>query len=169
MRRAPPIPTVGLACLSALLLSLAPAGAAQEQPPSFRFSHLTAEDGLSQGMVYAAVQDRQGTLWAGTSEGRLNRFDPDTGTFAHRSIAADARGMPHVWSLLEDTRGMLWVGTWDGLFRYDRTTGTFTRFRPAPADQTAQGRTGAAPGPKSRRLLYFLSRMPYHFVARRPR
>ncbi len=38
------------------------------------FKTLDANEGLSQGSVYAMYQDRQGFLWIGTGDG-LNRYD----------------------------------------------------------------------------------------------
>ena len=39
-----------------------------------RFTHLTTNDGLSQGYVTAILQDRRGFMWFATRDG-LNRYD----------------------------------------------------------------------------------------------
>ena len=41
---------------------------------NLRFSHLTTNDGLSQGYVTAILQDRRGFMWFATRDG-LNRYD----------------------------------------------------------------------------------------------
>jgi hypothetical protein len=42
--------------------------------PNIYFRSLGVEEGLSQNMVYAICQDRQGFMWFGTQDG-LNRYD----------------------------------------------------------------------------------------------
>jgi signal transduction histidine kinase/streptogramin lyase len=81
--------------------------------------------------VWAMHQDRFGTLWLGTWGGALFRFDGQTKTFVN--YAPDSRD-PHrlngagITTIHEDRTGILWLGTFDGLYRYDRQNGTFTRY-----------------------------------------
>src|SRR3974390_1924121 len=42
-----------------------------------KFSHLTTNDGLSQGYVTAILQDQRGFMWFATRDG-LNRYDGKT-------------------------------------------------------------------------------------------
>ncbi len=44
--------------------------------PDLKFTHLTTNDGLSQGYVTAILQDRRGFMWFATRDG-LNRYDGD--------------------------------------------------------------------------------------------
>jgi signal transduction histidine kinase/ligand-binding sensor domain-containing protein/CheY-like chemotaxis protein len=69
-------------------------------------------DGLSHRNVTAALADRHGQIWFGTSEG-LDRWDPVKGTIGNRFIAelnSDERLIVDVSALFEDSKGRLWVG-----------------------------------------------------------
>ena len=94
---------------------------------------------VSYNWIQRVFIDRQGTLWAGTFGGGLNRFDPDTETFSHyRHDENDRRSLSqdHVTALFEDTQGTFWVGTQSGgLNRFDRTSGLFTRYQHDPEDE----------------------------------
>ncbi len=95
-----------------------------------KFDHLTVEDGLSQGTVYAILQDNRGFMWFGTRFG-LNRYDG----YNFRSFnndPNDLNSLPghRVLGLLEDHNGSLWVATeMGGVARYNRNTENFTNFR----------------------------------------
>ena len=95
---------------------------------------------LSDDSVSIILRDHQGILWVGTHNG-LDRLDEKTGKFIHyrnepgnpRSLSSNA-----VRAIYEDRRGVIWIGTglyWEskinndgGLNRFDRNTGTFTRY-----------------------------------------
>ena len=95
---------------------------------------------LSGDLVSIILRDHQGILWVGTHNG-LDRLDKKTGKFIHyrnepgnpRSLSSNA-----VRAIYEDHSGVLWIGTglyWEsernnegGLNRFDRNTGTFTRY-----------------------------------------
>lgn len=100
---------------------------------------------LSHVLVECLYVDRDGTLWVGTTGGGLDRFDPATETFTHyRHDPNDATSLSDdvVTAMLEDSQGTLWVGTGGlgligsggGLNRFDRETGTFTRYLHDPDD-----------------------------------
>lgn len=94
-----------------------------------RFEQISLEEGLSQSVVNAILQDSQGFLWVGTDDG-LNRYDgynfkiykPDSNnpfSISDRTITA----------IIEDEKGFLWIGTRaGGLNRYDPITGQFTHY-----------------------------------------
>jgi len=96
---------------------------------TLRFEHLGLEDGLSQSVVHAVLQDQFGFLWIGTEDG-LNHYDGyKFKTF--RPNPDDPNSISDRWitSLYEDSQGYLWIGTrLGGLNRYDPTTGQFTFF-----------------------------------------
>jgi signal transduction histidine kinase/CheY-like chemotaxis protein/ligand-binding sensor domain-containing protein len=112
-----------------VLLALLAAFATQAHPQAdtvqLSFRQLTIEDGLSQGMVNAMVQDRHGFLWFGTKDG-LNRYDGYRfETFRHDPGDSTTIGDNNVRSLFEDADGRLWVGTDRGLDVFIQATATF--------------------------------------------
>lgn len=96
---------------------------------NIRFEQFSLEEGLSQSVVNAILQDRRGFLWIGTEDG-LNRYDgynfkvykPDT----NNPFSLNDRS---ITSLVEDQQGYLWIGTrTGGLNRYDPVSGNFTNY-----------------------------------------
>ncbi len=87
------------------------------------------------------LTDRQGTIWAGTMSGGLNRIDAVTRqvtVFRHDPTNPRSLGAPGVMSLFEDSRGRLWAGTYGGgLSLLDRSTGLFRRFLADPKNPSA--------------------------------
>ena len=93
---------------------------------------------ISNDTISNILIDHQHNIWIGTNGG-LNLLDPATGTFKHfKNNPADPKSLSNnkVRALYEDHEGTLWVGTgfvWDnnelgGLNRFDRSTGSFTRY-----------------------------------------
>jgi diguanylate cyclase (GGDEF)-like protein len=78
------------------------------------------DDGLRNHFVQALHADSAGTLWVGTEEGGLARYDAAADRFIP-VVLADARGEARrIWSLDDDGSGGLWVGTNRGLAHLDR-------------------------------------------------
>lgn len=77
------------------------------QPNSVNLEHFSTENGLSQSSVYQLMQDRQGYLWVGTSEG-LNKFDAYRFQIVHglnNSLDGKNIGLLH-----QDKKGQIWIG-----------------------------------------------------------
>ena len=95
-------------------------GLAQNRSSVQRF---TADDGLSQNLVFDIEQDRRGYLWLGTKDG-LNRYDG----YRFKAYRANSNTggqllSNYVTLVKEDQDGGLWVETRPGgLHRYDHTT-----------------------------------------------
>lgn len=68
---------------------------------------------LSPNPVNAMFVENDGTLWAGTVEGGLNRKAPD-GSFTHWTTHNSALSHNAVSVLVGDNQGRLWIGTWGG-------------------------------------------------------
>lgn len=88
---------------------------------------------LSDNFIKALHEDKKGTLWIGTRNGGLNRFNPITDRFIH--YAHDPND-PHslsynsVNAIYEDPQGQLWVGTaGGGLHKFNQMTGKFDHYR----------------------------------------
>ncbi|MFZ5518917.1 MAG: two-component regulator propeller domain-containing protein [Candidatus Zhuqueibacterota bacterium] len=97
------------------------------QNNQFVFKHITVEDGLSQNLVYAIRQDRNGFMWFGTQDG-LNRYDGYTFTiFQYNPYDSTSIAGHEIRALFEDKAGNLWIGA-AGLSRFEPMSETFVRF-----------------------------------------
>jgi PAS domain S-box-containing protein len=95
-----------------------------------RFTHLASEQGLSHNIVRCILQDSQGFMWFGTSDG-LNKYDGYTFTvYRHRRSDPASLSDNTVTALYEDRTGTLWIGTAMGL---DSLAGGAMRFTHYPA------------------------------------
>jgi ligand-binding sensor domain-containing protein len=83
---------------------------------------------LSDNLITALYQDRQGIVWIGTSRGGLNRLDRSAGdvtVYTYNPDDPNSLGYGEVLTICEDRAGFLWIGTWTGLDRLDPQTGRF--------------------------------------------
>jgi len=82
------------------------------------YTHDDADpDGISDGRLYALLEDRHGNLWLGSENG-LDRFDIASGKFRHyRHDLRQRDSLSHnrVHYLYEDPAGRIWIGTAAGL------------------------------------------------------
>ena len=77
----------------------------------FSFVKYQVENGLSHNTVWYTIQDHQGFMWFGTSDG-LNRFDgKNFKIFRHIPKDSTSLGNNIVRTIFEDERQNLWVGT----------------------------------------------------------
>ena len=107
------------------------------RPRNIRFSHLSADQGLSQSTVFCILQDQTGFMWIGTRDG-LNRFDGYQFSVL-RHNPRDSTTLPgsSIRALLESRNGDLWVGTESGgLGRLRKTGGAVVRYPHDPTDPT---------------------------------
>ena len=75
--------------------------------------------------------DRQQTLWVGTINGALSRYDSDRDAFVHYKEATTTReglSQKTVTTIYEDKQNNFWVGTYWKLNLLDRKTGKITQF-----------------------------------------
>src|SRR5690606_13793472 len=103
---------------------------------------------LSNDSVLSVLVDKKGILWVGTNEG-LNQYDADKDIFKnYHHLPNDPTTISYseIVSIYEDRKGELWIGTGSvygkdkdkmeigGLNRFDKKTGTFTRYLHDPND-----------------------------------
>lgn len=85
--------------------------------------------GLSQSSVLCMLQDSEGYMWFGTSNG-LNKYDGYNFTvFSHNPLDSTSISDNGINSLYEDENGSIWIGTTNGILnKFDRKNGTFTKY-----------------------------------------
>ena len=91
-------------------------------------SRFTSADGLSSDEVLALFEDREGTIWVGTSEG-IDRFRqwPVTPLLVNQGLSN-----ANTNSVLAAHDGSIWIGTADGLNRWKEGRTTIYRRRNDP-------------------------------------
>ena len=96
-----------------------------------RFRRL-ASLGADQLSTISLIQDQQGFVWIGTNNAGLYRYDGYKSE-KYQLQSNNPKSLPHdrVSALFEDKEGRIWVGTQNGLARFNRASGDFTRFFPS--------------------------------------
>ena len=83
------------------------------------------ENKLDGGLIACIYQDKKGTIWAGSFDGGLSRYDSGSNTFSPFKI----QGLRSVVHLSEDNEGNLWGGTYlDGAFKLNLNTNKLVQF-----------------------------------------
>jgi ligand-binding sensor domain-containing protein len=99
---------------------------------SGRFTVFRPNSGSLENRWYRVLAEgADGAIWMGTYTQRLQRLDLRTGKIVEYQSDPKVRGSVsnnQVNALRVDHAGTLWVGTQNGLNRFDRNTGEFTKF-----------------------------------------
>jgi len=126
-----------------LLASIAAGGASAEGWDGLRttvFTRLGREQGMPHPNVSALLQDSDGFIWVGTTQGGLARFDGQRFKgFVHKE--GDATSLPgdFILALSVDGKGRVWAGTASGdVAYYDKVADTFHSF-PEPSGVPPRG------------------------------
>ncbi len=84
---------------------------------------------IDKGRIGCIFQDSRGRLWVGSWESGLYRFSDDGMThYRHRPGTAGTISSDFIRACCEDRYGNIWIGTFDGLNRFDESSGTFTDY-----------------------------------------
>ena len=96
---------------------------------------------LSFSWVWSIAEAPDGSIWATTNGGGLNRLDPLTGKVTHyRHAPADSTSLSgnNTFRVLVDSRGTVWASTFgNGLNHVDPETGEITVYKNIPGDATS--------------------------------
>src|ERR1700679_2440517 len=93
----------------ALFLGLYAGGILHAQEES-RFYNITADQGLSQGVVNCICQDKPGFMWFGTQDG-LNRYDGLSLTvYKNNPVDSNSIAANNIICIYTDSKGLLWIG-----------------------------------------------------------
>lgn len=95
------------------------------------FKRITIEDGLSQGSVKSIIQDSNGYMWIGTTDG-LNKYNGNKfEIYKYNEKDQNSISGNIIIAIEEDKEGNIWVGTSYGLNKIDYKTNKITRYLPA--------------------------------------
>ncbi|HKI79791.1 MAG TPA: two-component regulator propeller domain-containing protein [Ignavibacteriaceae bacterium] len=104
----------------------------QAQNNQLKFTHIGADEGLSQNQVFCIFQDSKGLLWIGTQEG-LNLYDGyKFRIFRHQPGNINSLPDYAVNTICESDTGIFWIGTREGLSRLDLQNEIFTHYKYHP-------------------------------------
>ena len=119
-----------LAYLYLYILFIVSFGYAQN---TYRFEHLTTNQGLSQSDVNTIFQDKKGFMWFGTHDG-LNKYDGHQfKVYRPQQNSSNNISSNLIWQITDDIDRNLWIATTGGgLNHFDLTTEEFTSFTHDP-------------------------------------
>jgi len=108
------------------------------------FTTYTTADGLSSNGILSLFEDREGTIWIGTTTGGLNRL---TRQFITSYSTRDGLAGDNVYPIYQDRDGAIWIGTRslcffkDGVIKNIAGKGSFPALREVQAiGQDQEGR-----------------------------
>ena len=115
--------------ISILLLLILPISLVYTKDNAYISKRLGIEDGLSQSTVHCIIQDNEGFMWFGTSNG-LNKFDGyNFKIFTNNPYDSTSISDNGINSLYEDKQGNLWIGTTRGVInKFVRSTSSFIHY-----------------------------------------
>ncbi|MBC2839780.1 sensor histidine kinase [Robiginitalea sp. SC105] len=104
---------------------------------SFKRHGFDPKDGpvFSSQDINSLLEDEDGTLWVGTWQGGLNRYNPETGEIRYYGLD-EGLPSPSIQGILEDNENnVLWMSTFRGMARFDKATEQITSYGNAEGAQ----------------------------------
>ncbi len=92
--------------------------------------------------IIAAAESTDGKLWLGAMAGNLYSYDPDTDFFKpvkYDSMITSELGKIHLQSLCFDNENNIWLGTWEGLIKYNLSSGKIVWLKSSKKKNTPGG------------------------------
>jgi signal transduction histidine kinase/DNA-binding response OmpR family regulator/ligand-binding sensor domain-containing protein len=134
-------PFFKLKALLSLAILLAGIESSAQTPNAYEV--ISTAQGLSQGMVFDLLQDKEGFIWVATKNG-LNRYDGYSfKIFANDPYNAHSLSSNTIVKLFEDSKGRIWIGTENaGVNIYDKKSGKFFRITHNASDPASLSGNG---------------------------
>ena len=103
-----------------------------------KFTHISAEQGLSQASVNCILEDSKGYMWFGTQDG-LNKYNGyEMVVYKHDPSDSNSLSGNYIECLYEDSKGIIWVGTrGGGLNSFNPFLNRFSHFDNDPKDSSS--------------------------------
>jgi signal transduction histidine kinase/ligand-binding sensor domain-containing protein/DNA-binding NarL/FixJ family response regulator len=101
---------------------------------------------ISSGFIASIYEDKNKTLWIGTWDSGLNKYDRANESFkSYKYDPDDTTSISNstIYSIYEDRNGKFWIGTLNGLNLFDREKETFTRYYLRNGDSKSPGTSGS--------------------------
>ncbi len=103
-----------------------------------QFTHLDDIDGFPLGSPLCLLQDQQGFVWIGTTDGVYRYDGRQFRSFRHNPRDSTSLSHNYVRALMEGKDGTIWMGTNEGFCSFDPKTETFIRYQ-CEGELTPQG------------------------------
>lgn len=98
--------------------------------------HSSEPGSLSNDHITSIIEDRAGIIWAGTTEGGINKIDRKPNKFAHyKHNPFDSNSLSYstIRAIYQDKKGIVWIGTLEGgLNRLDRESNKILHYKNNP-------------------------------------
>ncbi|MES2593591.1 MAG: two-component regulator propeller domain-containing protein [Bacteroidota bacterium] len=102
---------------------------AQQYQENTKFKHLSSADGLSDNSVSAIMQDKEGFIWLGTSDG-LNKYNGyDFTIYRHNPVDSTSIGSGRINCIFEDKEGLIWIGAEGSLSVFNKQKNEFKVYK----------------------------------------
>ena len=111
------------------------------------YKSISIAQGLSQGMVFDILQDKEGFIWVATKNGLNRYYGYGFKTYTNDPYDNYSVSNNLVTELFEDSKGRIWAGTENaGLNVFDKTTGKFYRIVNEPNSPNSISGNNIRPG-----------------------